>query len=63
MDFIHKQGFKYTVLTPQNILIENPETLSVKIADLGLVQYTDKSTYGNKIPNSTYYTAPEIIKG
>jgi serine/threonine protein kinase len=49
-------------LKPENVLIENIETLEVKITDFGFATYFDeKAQSGSVFLGSALYMAPEIV--
>ena len=43
LNFMHQQNLVHRDLKPQNILIENPKTLELKITDFGFATFYDQN--------------------
>ena len=63
ISFMHKENLTYIVLKPQNIFVNNPEMTDLKLSDFGFATYLDKKPNLNKLTDTAYYMAPELIKG
>ena len=50
-------------LKPENILIDKLEDLKIKIIDWGCAKRIKKNEKLNQIEGSTYYIAPEVLRG
>ncbi len=61
LNYLHKAGFVYNSLNPENILI-SLEKDTFKIKDI-ITAIIEKSDYWTFVPKYMYFQAPEIING
>ena len=62
LNFMHSKMIVHRDLKPQNILLEDPDTLEVKLTDFGFATVYDDETKLKTKLGSPYYMAPEILK-
>ena len=61
--YCHENRIVHRDLKPENILIDKLEDLKIKIIDWGCAKRIKKNEKLNQIEGSSYYIAPEVIRG
>jgi hypothetical protein len=61
----HKRGIVHRDVKPSNVLVEEGETLSVRVLDFGLAQFdeADTLTAVGDVPGTLAYISPERLSG
>ena len=62
LHFLHESNIVHRDIKLDNILIENPETLRVRISDFGLALSLDETPRPTEFVGTTYYIAPELYR-
>jgi calcium-dependent protein kinase len=63
VEALNKQGLKHLNLKPENILVDDPEKLNVKVVDYDFCDRKIVKDAVRKTFNPSYYNAPEVIDG
>ena len=61
LNYMHKLGIVHRDVKPENILIDNPDHLRIKLTDFGFARYFKEKDRMNDQLGSPIYMPPEIV--
>jgi len=63
ISYCHSKKICHRDLKPENVLIDNKETMSIKLIDFGTSQRFEDEEKMELVLGTAYYIAPEVLKG